>query len=224
MPVVMITGGMLCEILTGGIASLEGNFTIYDSFSASMSDPLEILFAILAYALLPALCEEFLFRAILCAEYERYGAPVAVAACSLFFAMLHFSLSLFPAYLFLGILLAGAMYVTRSFFAAFWLHLVYNLFCLFGQPYLSAFYVHAGSNEIFLFCLVVLFLLFGAFATGEARKIYHRYARANLDSAHTPAVPLREQPRVLARALLSPAVAVCAVVWLIAAILNLLGL
>ena len=134
------------------------------------------------------------------------------------------ALSLFPAYLFLGILLAGAMYVTRSFLAAVLLHLVYNLFCLFGQPYLSAFYVNAGSNDIFLFCLVVLFLLFGAFVTGEARKIYHRYARANLDSSHTPAVPLREQPRVLARALLSPAVAVCAVVWLIVAILHLLGI
>ncbi|MBQ2734332.1 MAG: 5-formyltetrahydrofolate cyclo-ligase [Clostridia bacterium] len=224
MPIVMITGGMLCEILTGGIASLEGNFTIYDSFSANMSNLPKILLSILAYALLPALCEEFVFRAILCAEYERYGAPIAIVAGALFFAMLHFSLSLFPAYLFLGILLAGAMYVTRSFFAAFLLHLVYNLFCLFGQPYLSAFYVNAGSNEIFLFCLIVLFLLFGAFATGEARKIYHRYARANLDSSHTPNVSLREQPRVLVRALFSPAVAICIVVWLIVAILNLLGI
>lgn len=224
MPVLMITGGMLCEILTGGIASLEGNFTIYNAFSANMSDPWQILLSILVYALLPALCEELIFRAVLCAEYERYGAPIAIVCSALFFAMLHTSFALFPAYFFLGVLLGGAVYTTRSFASALLLHLGYNLFCLFGQPYLSAFYVHAGSNEIFLFCLIVLFLLFAALVTGEARKIYHRYARANLDSSHTPAIPLRQQGRVLYRALLSPAVAICIVLWLITALLSLVGI
>ena len=223
MPVVMICGGMLCEILTGGIASLEGSFTIYDSFSARIMSLPDAILAILAYAFLPAILEELVFRAILCAEYERYGAPVAIGVSALFFAMLHFSLPLFPAYLLLGMFLACATYVTRSYVAAVLLHLCYNLFCLFGQPFLSTFYVRAGSNEIFIFCLTVLFLLFGAFAAGEARKIYHRYARENLDSSHTPALPPREIPVALLRSLLSPAVAVCTLVWLITAVLNLLG-
>ena len=224
MPVVMICGGMLCEILTGGIASLEGNFTLYASFSARITSLPDAMLAILAYALLPALLEELVFRAVLCAEYERYGAPVAIGVSALFFAMLHFSLPLFPAYLFLGALLACAMYVTRSYFAAVLLHLCYNLFCLFGQPFLSTFYVRAGSNEIFVFCLTVLFLLFGAFAAGEARKIYHRYARENLDSSHTPALPPREIPVALIRSLLSPAVAACTAIWLLATVLHWLGI
>lgn len=216
MLVVMITGGMLCSILTGGIASLGKNFTLYETFVARTSGGfLETAYVILAYGVLPAFCEELVFRSILCAEYEKLGVGVSIAASALFFAMLHFSFPLFLTYLLLGMLLAGAMYTTRSFFAAFLLHLCYNVFCLFGQPYLSAFYVNAGSNEIFMFCLVVLFLLFAAFAAGEARKLYHRYARANLDSSYTADIPMREQPKNFLLAMLSPATAVCLVIWLI---------
>lgn len=220
---VMISGGLLCGILTGGIGSLTGNFTLYSTFVARMGgSAAQTVYVILAYGVLPAFCEELVFRSILCAEYERFGVGVAIAASGLFFAMLHFSLPLFLSYLFLGTLLAAAMYATRSFFTAFALHLCYNLFCLFGQPYLSAFYVNAGSNEIFIFCLVVVFLLFAAFAAGEARKIYHRYARANLDSSYAPALSPRTIPKNLFCAMLSPAVAVCIVIWLTVSIIDLL--
>ena len=220
--IVMITGGLLCSILTGGISSLTGNFTLYDAFVARLSGGFwETLYVVLAYALLPAICEELVFRSILCAEYERFGVGVAIAASALFFAMLHFSFPLFLTYLVLGAILACAMYATRSFFTALILHLCYNLFCLFGQPYLSAFYVRAGSNEIFIFCLGVLFLLFAAFAAGEARKIYHVYAKKNADSSYAPDTGLREIPKALLKSLLSPAVAVCIALWLSMAIAGL---
>ena len=222
MLIVMVSGGLLCGIFTGGISSLTGNFTLYDIFVArSDGGASGAIYVILAYGILPAFCEELIYRAILCAEYERFGVSVSIIASALFFAMLHFSFPLFLSYVFLGAILAGAMYTTRSFFTAFFLHLAYNLFCLFGQPYLSAFYVNAGSNEIFIFCLVVLFLLFAAFGVGEARKIYHVYARENEDSSYTVALPLRQLPKTLAHALLSPACAVCAFIWLIVSVINL---
>ena len=101
------------------------------------------------------------------------------------------------------------------------LHVLYNLFCLFGQPYLSAFYVRAGSTDLFLFCVITLFLLFSAFAAGEARKIYHRYARANLASDYTVSQPIRALPKTLLQALASPISALCLIVWLILSIVNL---
>jgi len=210
---VMISGSLLCEILTGGIASLTGNFTLYDSFVAKASGGGEIVFLILAYCLLPALCEELVFRGILCAEYDRYGAVISITLSSLFFAMLHFSFPLFLNYLVLGALLAAVWYATRSLIATAILHFLYNLFCLLGQPYLSAFYVRAGSNEIFLFCLITVFLLFSAFAAGEARKIYHVYANKCPDEA--PVVtPWRRLPRQALRSIASPTVAACLVIWL----------
>ena len=220
--VVMITGGLLLCILTGGIDSLRGSFTLYSVFTSHVEGSVwDVLAVVLAYAVLPAFGEELVFRSILCAEYEGRGVGISVTVSAALFAMLHFSLPLFPAYLLLGLLLAGALYVTRSFLTVFLLHLCYNVFCLFGQPYLSAFYLNAGSNEIFTFCLVVLFLLFAAFAAGEARKIYHGYAKRNLDSSYTVSVPLKEYPKALLRSCCSPAVALCMVLWLVFSLLNL---
>lgn len=219
--VVMIAGSLLTSILTGGIRSLEGNFTLYDTFVARTGTPAEMAYAILAYAFLPAIGEELTYRSILCSEYEKRGVGVSIAASALLFAMLHFSFAHFLTYFFLGILLAGAMYTTRSFLAPILLHICYNIFCLFGQPYLSAFYVHAGSNEIFIFCVVVLFLLFAAFAAGEARKIYHIHAKKNISSSYTTALPLKRLPATLLESLLSPVALVCLAVWLITTIAHL---
>lgn len=218
---VMILGGLLTSILTGGIESLTGNFTLYNTFVARINNSFwETLYVILAYALLPALCEELIFRSILCAEYERFGVGVAIAASAIFFALLHFSLSLFLSYLVSGALLAIAMYATRSFWTAFALHVCYNLFCLFGQPYLSAFYVHAGNNEIFVFCLITLFLLFSAFAAGEARKIYHVMAKKNVDSSYAPPTEIKKIPKTLFYACRTPATLVCLGIFLLALLLG----
>lgn len=224
MLIVMISGSLLANILTGGIASLGGNFTLYDTFVARINGRFSgVAFAVIAYGILPAIGEELLFRAILCAEYERYGVGISVFVSTVFFAMSHFSFPLLLNYLLLGTLLAVTLYATRSLLAPILLHLFYNLFCLFGQPYLSTFYVTAGSNEIFVFCLIVLFLLFSAFCAGETRKFYHRYARRGVPSDYTEPVTLRNYPRRLFRALLSPAVGVCLVFWLLFSILEAVG-
>ena len=222
MLIVMITSSLLTSILTGGIASLNGNFTLYNTFIARMNGNLwETVYIVLAYAVLPAFCEELVYRSILCAEYEAFGTGISVTVSAIFFAMLHFSFPLFPNYLILGMILACVMYATRSALAPMLLHLLYNAFCLFGQPYLSAFYVNAGSSEIFLFCLIVLLLLFSAFAAGEARKIYHLYAKANLSSDYTQSVRLSEYPKRLFTALKTPTVIVIFLLWMIMAIVDL---
>ena len=220
--VVMITSSLLISILTGGINSLSGNFTLYQTFVARINGSVwETVYIMLAYALLPAICEELVYRSILCAEYEAFGTGVSVLVSALFFSMLHFSFPLFLNYLVLGIFLAIAMYTTRSALAPILLHLCYNLFCLFGQPYLSAFYVNAGSREIFLFCLITLLLLFSAFGAGEARKIYHLYAKSNLSSDYTASVRLSDYPKRFFSALKTPAVIPILFVWLVMAIVDL---
>lgn len=220
--IAMICGGLLMSILTGGIASLSGNFTLYTIFVAKTGNTASShITLLLAYAVLPAFSEELVFRSVLCAEYEKHGVPVAVAVSALFFAMLHFSFPNFLTYLLLGTILASVLYITRSFWSVFLLHLLYNVFCLYGQPYLSAFYVTAGSNDIFIFCITVLFLLASAVGAGQARNIYHVYANKNLSSDYTAPLPWKAFPKAFFRALFSPVTAVCILLWLIFSILNL---
>ncbi len=216
MLVVMISGSLLSGIVTGGIADTAGNFTLYATFVAKSDGSfLSTLLLILAYGILPAVCEEFLFRGILPREYERYGVAVAITVSSVFFAMLHFSFSLLLTYLLMGALLSLALYTTRSLLSSILLHLCYNLFCLFGQPFLSAFYNNAGSRKIFIFCIVVIFLLFAAFAVGEARKIYHLYAKRNQDSSYTAPIALKKVPECVLRVCFSYVVGVLILLWVV---------
>ncbi len=219
---VMVFGSLLTSILTGGMESLTGGFVLYNTFTAQADGSLaDIAALILSYAIVPAFCEELVFRAYLCAEYEHLGVGIAVTVSALFFAMLHFSFPLFLTYLFLGAVLGIVLYVTRSFFATLALHILYNLFCLFGQPYLTAFYLNAGSNDIFIFCIVTLCLLFAAFAAGEARKIYHLYARRNLSSDYTVPRPLKSYPKAFFRAVASPLSIICLIVWIVMSVINM---
>ena len=220
---VMVLGSLLISIATGGIESLGGNFTLYHTFVARINGSVpETVYVILAYAVLPAFCEELIFRSLICAEYEADGIGISLLMSALLFSMLHASFPLLPNYLFLGLILAGVAYATRSVIASMLLHCLYNVFCLFGQPYLSAFYVNAGSGEIFVFCLVVLFLLFAAFGAGEARKIYHLYARVNLASDYTASVKLRDYPKRILHTLCLPVFAILLAFWIALSVMNLI--
>lgn len=174
--VLMISGGVLLSLLFGGLESLSENFSLYDTFISKDDGTAPVkLYLILAYAALPAVCEEFVYRGILCHEYEKGGVIRAVAISSLFFGLLHFDLQNLPVYLFAGVILALAMYATRSVFGAVIAHFLYNIFGLFGQPYMNTFYNITGSSKLFVFVLGFLFLASGAVFCAEASRLYKQY-------------------------------------------------
>ncbi len=174
--VLMISGGVLISLLFGGLQSLSENFSLYDTFISKDDGTAPVkLYLILAYAALPALCEEFVYRGILCHEYERGGVTRAIALSAFFFGLLHFNLRNLPVYLFAGVVLAMVMYATRSVFGAVLAHFLYNLFGLFGQPYVNTFYNITGSTELFIFIVGFLFLVSAAVFCAEAARLYKKY-------------------------------------------------
>ena len=225
----LITGctllGMLCGMMTA-----QPSFTLYDTF-ASVNDGTAgaSIRLVLAYGLLPAFCEELVFRGILCAELEKHGILYASAVSALFFAFLHFDLTALPVYLFSGMLLALVMYVTRSTVAAMVTHFAYNLFGIFVQAGLSGYCKSTGSVGLLAVLLVALLLLSSAFFCGEVSRILRHRAEADLldhpDEVSTPGlnrIPLRGWPRALLAAFASPAGIAAVVLWLLGVILNLL--
>ena len=174
--VLMISGGVLISLLFGGLESLSENFSLYDTFISKDDGTAPVkLYLILAYAALPALCEEFVYRGILCHEYEKGGVLRAIFISALFFGLLHFNLQNLPVYLFAGVILAMTMYATRSVFGAVLAHFLYNLFGLFGQPYVNTFYNITGSTELFVFIPGFLFLTSAALFCAEAARLYKKY-------------------------------------------------
>lgn len=172
----MISGGLLLSVLFGGLDSLSQNFSLYDTFISRDNGTVPTrLYLILAYAVLPAICEEFVYRGILCHEYERGGVVRAIVVSSVFFGLLHFHIAGLPIYLFSGVILALTLYATRSLFGAILAHFLYNIFGLFGQPYMSTLYRITGSSELFLFLIGFTFLASAAIFCGEAARLYRQY-------------------------------------------------
>ncbi|MBQ8642344.1 MAG: CPBP family intramembrane metalloprotease [Clostridia bacterium] len=181
--------------LIGGSALISiGMYTLFpDSFAAGSSEAytnfarnagiFDGLYLVMAFALLPAVTEELLFRGIVAGSYETMGVFTAVTVSSLAFAMSHFSFVRFPVYFFSGLVLAGVMYATRSLPASMLIHTLNNAFVLF----LEKFVLHIAekrSISMILFLIIVGFFTLAAalFMCVEAGNLYAGYARENVPS------------------------------------------
>lgn len=191
----LTSGCLFISIIFGGTRLLSDGFTLYNTFvSGGGSGFFETTYLIIAYAAVPAICEELVFRAILCREFERYSPLCAVLISSMFFALLHFDVTLLPVYLFAGILLALSMYATGSVIFPIIIHFFYNVIALFGHSFLNAFYeVTGGSSGLFTFVILMIALLFAAFFCKAASKCYQRRATAS----KMPVIPIIPPSNVL---------------------------
>ena len=213
----LMSGGMLLQIMVGG-ARYGGSFTLYDTFISKHDGSVSnAAYLILAYAALPACCEELIFRGIVCAEYERHGAVCATLFSMLLFTILHFDLRHAPVYLFSGLVLCAVLYATRSLVAAMAVHFCYNLFGLFGIPYVSAVYESMGQVWVLIFALIVMLLFGAALFCGEAGRLYRSYASHGDhtgEGANAEITPCESAIRFLRR-LLTPQVACCILVYIL---------
>jgi membrane protease YdiL (CAAX protease family) len=215
----MISGCLLIGIYTGGLDVNRDGFVLYDTFSADATLTAgAVLYRLLAFAALPALCEELVFRGIVCASLEERGTVCMVAFSSLYFGMLHFHPAQLPVYMFAGIVLCLVLFITRSLVASMVVHFLYNVFGLFGQTALSRFHAYTGNDEMFAFLATLILLISAAVFCGEASRIYHRYARASLPPPTRAVIPWRELPTALGRTLFPAAGVACVLVYIVVAI------
>ncbi len=186
----MMTGGILLAIVFQGLDGLSNNFSLYGTFiSKRDGSAANTVYLILAYAALPAVCEEFLFRGILCHEYEGKGVFRAIILSSLFFALLHFNLQNLLVYLFCGCILALVLYATRSLWGAVLAHFLYNLFGVFGQPYIATLYRLTKDSRLLVMIVGIVFFLSAALFCFEASRLYKKYLRHGLKANYRSDIP-----------------------------------
>ena len=120
----------------------------------------------------------------------------AVIFSSVFFALLHFNPVNIVVYLFSGVILALILYATRSLIGAMIAHFLYNLFGLFGQPYMNMLYRITGSSVFFLFIVAGTFFLSGAIFCHAAAKLYKKYLYDGVSSSYRqPALHTKQEIR-----------------------------
>lgn len=173
---VIIIGSMLIQFAVYAIGGNEYSVSTTGQELSAISEKSGFSYVFLALCLIPAICEEFVFRGILLYEYSGYGKFCAITLSSLAFAMLHFDINGFLSYFFCGIVLGSAYYVTQNLFITIILHLANNLFSIYAIPLISQMILGSGSMLFSLFILVSLFLLTLTLSLREASIIYWEYS------------------------------------------------
>ena len=218
---VIICQSLLIGILFGNLKAFSGSFTLYDTFiSASDGSLIGKILLFLAYAILPALSEELIFRSVMCAECEKYGVFCGTVASSFFFAMIHFDLAKFPIYFFAGVILALVRYSTRCAVSAVIVHVLYNAFAIAFQSQIYAFYNNAGGPDLFIFLLTVIFLLSLAALFAFSSSLYRKYAKRNYFPEPYSTVKLKESLKNLGKLLISYESIACVLVFVLTLIIG----
>lgn len=172
--VTLILGDTVIKLFLYKVGAIDGAYSVYHYYLDGYTPG--VLYSLVALALVPAVCEEFLFRSVLCAEYEENGALVAVIASSLFYAMFGMNFGYFPIYFFAGLIFALVMYLTRSVFASMLCHLIYNIFELAAGETVRTIITKPQSLNFLIFALVGLFLLCLIALFSECERLYHNYS------------------------------------------------
>jgi sodium transport system permease protein len=126
--VFLIIGTMLLGMLLTMITSL-----IFKSSAASAVDTTSTLMgggffsSLLLVALLPAVCEEFMFRGYILGAFQAHFKPaVAIAAAACIFGLYHMNIVRFFTTAFLGAVIAYVAYRTKSIIPGIIMHFINN--------------------------------------------------------------------------------------------------
>lgn len=101
-----------------------------ESLGIDLSNLYRFIAAVIALAVLPAICEELLFRGIIYNGLLKLGVKKAIIFSALIFALMHLSLQQTVYQIILGVILAYAVYVTGSLKASMLLHFLNNFIVL----------------------------------------------------------------------------------------------
>lgn len=185
--VFLLSGVVLVSMLMYNLhpdAFAASAVTEYAAFA--MNDRVfDTLYIIIAFAWLPAVTEEVLFRGIIIGEYDRYGAGIACFMSALVFAMSHFSAVRFPVYFFSGIVLSVVLFTTRSVIASAIVHAVNNTVVILCEKYVL--YIADKQNVSFVLMLILLgavAIVSAILMCYESCRIYRRYAENNVRSEY----------------------------------------
>ena len=188
---------MLSILLARAFPEAYGASTVSGAASFAMNERFfDGVYLVVAFAILPAVTEEMLFRGVLVGEYESMGAAAAVTVSAVLFAMSHFSAVRFPVYLCAGLVLGAVLYATRSVIAPMLVHAAYNAVLLLSEKAVL-WMVDKQNTSILLLTLALTaaILVSGMLFALEAQHIYRGYAEGNVPSAYAEG----KRPGVFAR-------------------------
>lgn len=144
-PVMVIAGFCAGFVALLAIKGVFGKVFLEGDVTNLMTKSLPI--SILLVAVLPAVCEELLFRGMIQRGLERLGAAWSILLSGLLFGLFHFDFQRLAAQTIIGFLAAYAVYRTGSIFNGMILHFMNNGLLTLLANYMAGYQVE-GSKVV----------------------------------------------------------------------------
>ncbi len=153
----ILLGGIGCQFVMI-LCNLPMNLFLSAQDAVTLSTPIELIASLFVVALIPAVCEEYLFRGIVYGVMKEFNTKAAAIFTTVIFAFLHGSVTGL-GYLFLGV---SCLYILRrsgSLYACMAFHLMNNVTALLLSYFNSALMDDpAVTLLLFLFGILALVL------------------------------------------------------------------
>lgn len=174
----MMAGSLMLTLALGGAEDASRGITLFGTFVAGENEfTVSYPYLILAYALLPAIAEELLFRGVVFSQLSKVSFSFAAIVSTVLYALFGFSLGGVIPTLFVGILTVFVLYTTGSVVGCMIVHFLFNLYRLFLEANVSAYFL-SQSNRLLLFLTLSLALLISAILfLSECLRIYRKRAK-----------------------------------------------
>lgn len=171
----MMSASMIASVIFGGAYSMAKGFTLLGVFTAgehefSVSWP----YLVLVYAALPALCEELLLRGMVFSQLKDSGFAAAAAVSAVMSGLIGFSLGGFIPAVVAAAVCCFVFYTTGSLWSCVIVKLLFNLYRLFWESNIAAYYTSTASKGLILVVMFVLLFLSAALFFGESARIYRQ--------------------------------------------------
>lgn len=216
---ILASGSTLLDLVFGGEKYI--NFSLYNVFYANNKIGFfNVLYTVIAFAIIPSILEEVIFRGALCAEFEDNGTFCSVISSAFFFSLLSFDFAGIPTGIFTGIILAIILYATDSLICSIILRICYSLFAIFAKPILVSFKDVSANLDLLVFILILMLLVSAIFFVSRLSRLYQGYSEKNLSSEHTSRVPPSRLPQSVAEILLSRPAICCYSAFIIITVLQ----
>ncbi len=158
------------QVYMFGLTSVH--YSIFNSYINAMPSA-SLLPLAMAFAVVPAISEELVFRTIVLTEYNYggYGAVPASVGSVVLFSITCLDLEILPIYVMLGIVCCMITYATGSSLTAVIVHILFNSYEIFGEKYVFNAVSNPANRITSVFAIGALFLVFAALMFADFERI-----------------------------------------------------
>ncbi len=165
-------------LMLGGAEAAARGITLLGTFTAGVNEyTVSYPYLILTYAIIPAIAEEMLFRGVIFSRLEKISFPLAATLSCVLNALFGFSLGGLIPSLFVGAMLVFVLYTTRSLIPCMIVHLLINLYRLFLEANISAYFLSSQNKFLLLITLALTLAISSLLFFSESARIFRKKAQ-----------------------------------------------